>query len=80
MICVPHQVDLFLDNLINYDKDNIPETCLKAVAPYLADPEFEYENIKGKSFAAAGESISKELRNYSEKIKSLEIGIKKSIS
>lgn len=48
------QVDQFLDNLINYDKDNIPESCLKAVQPFLADPEFEPELIRGKSFAAAG--------------------------
>ena len=48
------KVDAFLDNLINYDKDNIHENCLKAVAPYLADPEMNYENIKGKSMAAAG--------------------------
>jgi dynein heavy chain len=48
------QVDQFLDNLVNYDKDNIHENCRKAVQPYLADPEFEPEFIRSKSFAAAG--------------------------
>ncbi|BFZ02963.1 hypothetical protein BsWGS_06002 [Bradybaena similaris] len=51
---IMNKVDQFLDNLINYDKDNIPESCLKAVQPFLADPEFEPELIRGKSFAAAG--------------------------
>ncbi|KAK7475395.1 hypothetical protein BaRGS_00033345, partial [Batillaria attramentaria] len=48
------KVDQFLDNLINYDKDNIPEACQKAVKPYLDDPEFEPDFIRNKSFAAAG--------------------------
>lgn len=48
------QIDQFLENLINYDKDNIPEPCLKAVQPYLADPEFDPEFIRNKSFAASG--------------------------
>lgn len=48
------QIDAFLDNLINYDKDNIHEACRKAVQPYLADPEFEPEFIRAKSLAAAG--------------------------
>lgn len=48
------QIDLFLDNLINYDKDNIHEACLKAIQPYLDDPEFDPEFIRGKSLAAAG--------------------------
>ncbi|CAG5123335.1 unnamed protein product, partial [Candidula unifasciata] len=51
---IMNKVDQFLDNLINYDKDNIHENCLKAVQPYLADPEFEPELIRGKSVAAAG--------------------------
>lgn len=29
------KVDVFLDALINFDKENIPETCLKAIQPYL---------------------------------------------
>lgn len=40
--------------MINYDKDNIPDACLKAVDPYLKDPEFEPEFIKAKSLAASG--------------------------
>lgn len=29
------KVDSFLDSLINFDKENIPESCLKAIQPYL---------------------------------------------
>ena len=47
-------MDLFLENLIKYDKDHIHENCQRAVEPYLCDPEFEPEFIKGKSFAASG--------------------------
>lgn len=48
------KIDQFLDNLINYDKENIPDACLKAVQPYLDDPEFDPEFIRAKSSAAAG--------------------------
>ena len=48
------KVDQFLDNLINYDKENIPEACLKAVQPYLDDAEFDPDFIRAKSSAAAG--------------------------
>ncbi|WAR03796.1 DYHC-like protein [Mya arenaria] len=48
------KVDQFLDNLVNYDKDNIHENCQKAVQPYLNDPEFEPDFIRSKSLAAAG--------------------------
>lgn len=48
------QVDAFLESLITYDKEHIHDACLKAVGPYLSDPEFQFENIKGKSLAAAG--------------------------
>lgn len=48
------KVDQFLDNLINYDKENIPDSCLKAVQPSLDDPEFDPEFIRAKSSAAAG--------------------------
>lgn len=29
------KVDTFLDSLINFNKENIPEACLKAIQPYL---------------------------------------------
>ncbi|CBY35272.1 unnamed protein product, partial [Oikopleura dioica] len=44
----------FLDALVNYDKENIPDTCLKAIQPYLDDPDFNPEFIKAKSSAGAG--------------------------
>lgn len=48
------KVDQFLDQLITYDKENIPEASLKAVQPYLQDPEFNPEMVRSKSGAAAG--------------------------
>jgi len=53
-IFVRLQVDEFVSALVNYEKENIPEVCLKAVQPYLDDPEFDPENIRRQSFAAAG--------------------------
>ena len=47
-------MDAFLDQLINYDKENIHESNLKAIQPYLADPEFNPDFIRGKSLAASG--------------------------
>uniref|UniRef100_G1PM87 AAA+ ATPase domain-containing protein n=1 Tax=Myotis lucifugus TaxID=59463 RepID=G1PM87_MYOLU len=49
------KVDDFLQALINYDKEHIPENCLKVVnEQYLKDPEFNPSLIRTKSFAAAG--------------------------
>jgi len=48
------KVDDFLNSLINYDKENIPEMCQKAIQPYLDNPEFDPEFIRNKSAAAAG--------------------------
>eukprot|EP00911_Craspedida_sp_UC1_P002095 UC1_evm8s1611 len=44
----------FLDNLVNYDKENIGAQQLKAVRPILANPDFDPDFIRGKSLAAAG--------------------------
>ncbi|XP_077101765.1 dynein axonemal heavy chain 9 [Siphateles boraxobius] len=48
------KVDAFLDSLINFKKENIHENCLKAIKPYLQDPDFQPELIAAKSNAAAG--------------------------
>ncbi|XP_049715503.1 dynein axonemal heavy chain 9 isoform X4 [Elephas maximus indicus] len=48
------KVDGFLDSLVNFDKENIHENCLKAIRPYLQDPEFNPELVATKSYAAAG--------------------------
>ena len=48
------KVDEFLNSLITYDKENIPEVVQKAVQPYLDNPEFDPEFIKAKSGAASG--------------------------
>ncbi|KAI8033161.1 hypothetical protein M5D96_014083, partial [Drosophila gunungcola] len=47
-------VDKFLDNLINYDKKHIHPDIIKALQPYIQDPEFSPEKILAKSSAAAG--------------------------
>ncbi|XP_043925657.1 dynein axonemal heavy chain 9 [Protopterus annectens] len=49
-----NKVDSFLESLINFNKENIHENCLKAIQPYLLDPEFTPEFVASKSFAAAG--------------------------
>ena len=49
-----NKVDQFLDSLINYEKENIPQNVLVALEPYLKDKEFEPEFVKSKSAAAAG--------------------------
>ena len=39
------KVDEFLQALINYDKENIPEMCQKAIAPYLRNPDFDPDKV-----------------------------------
>ncbi|XP_070251371.1 dynein axonemal heavy chain 9 isoform X5 [Myotis yumanensis] len=48
------RVDGFLDSLVHFDKENIHENCLRAIRPYLQDPEFNPEFVATKSYAAAG--------------------------
>lgn len=48
------KVDGFLDSLINYDKEHVHPNVVKAIQPYLNDPEFDPAFIAGKSLAAAG--------------------------
>lgn len=48
------KVDDFINQLANYDKDHIPPENIKALQPYIDDPEFDAEKIKIKSTAAGG--------------------------
>ncbi len=48
------KVDDFLNNLVNFDKEHISGEVIKALQPYLNDPEFEPQKIMSKSSAAAG--------------------------
>ncbi|XP_055509862.1 dynein axonemal heavy chain 17-like [Leucoraja erinacea] len=48
------KVDNFLDSLINYDKEHIPESSLKVFRPILGNPIFDADFIRTKSIAAAG--------------------------
>ena len=45
------KVDAFLDQLINYDKEHIHAEIIKAIQPYLKDPEFDPDFVKSKSAA-----------------------------
>jgi len=47
-------VGQFLDDLINYDKENIPAPNLKEAKKYIASEGFNAENVMGKSQAAGG--------------------------
>nr|XP_054595116.1 dynein axonemal heavy chain 11 [Nothobranchius furzeri] len=52
---VMSKVDDFLQALVNFDKENIPEATVKCVRDdYLSDPEFNPEFVRQKSSAAAG--------------------------
>ncbi|KAB1266021.1 Dynein heavy chain 17; axonemal [Camelus dromedarius] len=48
------KVDTFLDSLKKFDKEHIPEACLKAFKPYQGNPTFDPEFVRSKSTAAAG--------------------------
>ncbi|XP_043570859.1 dynein axonemal heavy chain 17-like [Chiloscyllium plagiosum] len=48
------KVDSFLDSLINYDKEHIPDSSLKAFRPILDNAMFDPDFIRTKSIAAAG--------------------------
>ncbi|XP_037954213.1 dynein beta chain, ciliary [Teleopsis dalmanni] len=47
-------VDKFLGDLVNYDKKHIHPDVIKALTPYVSDPDFNPEKIMSKSAAAAG--------------------------
>jgi len=42
------QVDYFLEQLINYDKENIHDNSMKAIKPILADPEFNPDFVRAR--------------------------------
>ncbi|XP_034030917.1 dynein heavy chain 11, axonemal [Thalassophryne amazonica] len=49
------KVDDFLQVLVSYDKEHIPESCLNIVKQkYLRNPEFHPDRVRTKSTAAAG--------------------------
>lgn len=50
-----YQVDEFLQALVSYDKEHIPESCLTVVKQeYLKKAEFHPDLVRTKSTAAAG--------------------------
>uniref|UniRef100_A0A672IQ98 Dynein axonemal heavy chain 11 n=1 Tax=Salarias fasciatus TaxID=181472 RepID=A0A672IQ98_SALFA len=52
---VMSKVDDFLQALVNFDKEHIPEATVKCVRDdYLSDPEFNPDFVRQKSSAAAG--------------------------
>ncbi|XP_037811861.1 dynein beta chain, ciliary, partial [Lucilia sericata] len=48
------RVDQFLNDLVNYNKDNIHPNVIEVLQEYLKDPEFKPDKIVQKSVAAAG--------------------------
>ncbi|ETN08753.1 hypothetical protein PPTG_11582 [Phytophthora nicotianae INRA-310] len=44
----------FLQNLLEYDKDNIPVEAMDKVRPYTANPDFQADKIRKASVAASG--------------------------
>uniref|UniRef100_A0A8D3BTI9 Dynein axonemal heavy chain 11 n=1 Tax=Scophthalmus maximus TaxID=52904 RepID=A0A8D3BTI9_SCOMX len=52
---VMSKVDDFLQALVNFDKEHVPEATVRCVRDeYLSDPEFNPEFVRQKSSAAAG--------------------------
>ncbi|XP_058455827.1 dynein beta chain, ciliary-like isoform X2 [Malaya genurostris] len=49
-----NKVDVFLNDLLYYDKEHIQPDVIKALQEYLKDPDFDPEKIRAKSAAAAG--------------------------
>ncbi|ESS67196.1 hypothetical protein TCDM_04102 [Trypanosoma cruzi Dm28c] len=49
-----NQVDRFLAELKGFDVNNIPQVCIDQIQMYITNPAFDPDNIKTKSFAAAG--------------------------
>ena len=47
-------MDQFLDSLVHFNKENIADSNLAAVRPYLENKEFDPDLVRSKSFAAAG--------------------------
>lgn len=48
-------MDDFLQALVNFDKEHIPEATVRVIKDeYLSDPEFNPEFVRLKSSAAAG--------------------------
>ncbi|XP_076826869.1 dynein axonemal heavy chain 11 [Brachyhypopomus gauderio] len=49
------KLDDFLQALVSYDKEHIPEQCLSVVKQvYLSNPDFHPDHVRTKSYAAAG--------------------------
>ncbi|XP_060647178.1 dynein beta chain, ciliary [Drosophila nasuta] len=48
------RVDQFLNDLVNYNKDNIHPNIIETLQEYLKDPEFNPDKVVQKSVAAAG--------------------------
>ncbi|XP_034662377.1 dynein beta chain, ciliary [Drosophila subobscura] len=48
------RVDQFLNDLLNYNKDNIHQNIIETLQEYLKDPEFNPDKVVQKSVAAAG--------------------------
>uniref|UniRef100_A0A182SXI4 Dynein heavy chain coiled coil stalk domain-containing protein n=1 Tax=Anopheles maculatus TaxID=74869 RepID=A0A182SXI4_9DIPT len=51
---IMNKVDVFLNDLLYYDKEHIHPDVIKALQLYLKDPEFDPDKIRAKSIAAAG--------------------------
>lgn len=51
---IMNKVEVFLSNLQNFDKDNIPTEVIKEINVYKEDPEFDGEKVATRSLAAGG--------------------------
>ena len=60
-------LNAFVKSLINYDKDNIPESRIKKLNKVLARPEFDVEIIRSKvSYAGDIAGFCRAMKIYNE--------------
>ena len=51
---IMQRIDYFLQRLVSFDKEHIPQAHINALKPYLSKPEFQADKVATKSLAAAG--------------------------
>ena len=49
------KIDQFLEQLLNYNKEDIHPDIIKNIQPYLESSDFNPDFIRAKSVAAAGQ-------------------------
>lgn len=62
LACVMILFDRFIEELMSFDDNQLPESTLALVEPYLKKPSFEPETLERKTANAACGSLCKWVR------------------